>query len=109
DLRRQNTARRRAGVREPDRITRSGRGAPGNSDGRGGGWRLAGRSDARCAHRREGPGDVGFDLLRRLWHQPDAIFIFEEFLAVRAAVVAGGVFRNAANGIVEYADSGHGA
>ncbi len=57
----------------------------------------------------KGLGNVGHRVLRGLWHQPDAVFVFEIVLAVGRAAVARGIFHHVADGFVEYADSGDGA
>src|SRR5450631_1847863 len=48
-------------------------------------------------------------MLRGIWREPDAVFVFEIVLAVSAAADAGGLFHHAADGVVEHPDPGDGA
>ena len=70
---------------------------------------LLGALTLAAALRRQRSGHVGLGMLRGIWREPDAVFIFAILLAVGAAADASGIFHHAADGVVEYADPGHGA
>ena len=48
-------------------------------------------------------------LLRRVRRQPGAVFLLAQFLALRRSSAAGGILHDAANVVLQHADSGHGA
>ncbi len=57
----------------------------------------------------EGAGAVGDNLVRRVWHQPGIVRVFEMVLGVGRAAPPRRLFDDAANGVLEHADTDHGA
>ncbi len=57
----------------------------------------------------KGLGQADRPLRRRLRHQPDPVFLLARLLAVDAAAAAGRLLHHGADGVVEHADSVHGA
>ena len=70
---------------------------------------LMGAAGPGRAHRGEGPGKMGFRMLRGIRHQPDVVRLVEIILAFRVPAAAGGIFHHAADVIVQHADPGDGA
>jgi len=80
----------------------------GNSDGRY--WRGCAAGSAYSGHPlwRAGSGPMGCILLRWVWPQLSLLFTFAKFLALRHPAAAGGVLHDAANVLLQHADSGDG-
>src|SRR5207237_8235260 len=70
---------------------------------------FAGSADVGFAQRRARIRTVGGLLLRRVRSEPVFVRVLSEFLALNDTSVASRLQHDAANVVVEYLDSGHGA